>query len=128
MLRKIIFSGLIIIAVCMTGSGFPDETPSNVEGTWNISIKFIAGEATHKAVIEQDDNGLSGIYKGEFKEGTLRGRVEGKNIDFTGRLKHEAQGLSFHYTGTIEGDSMSGTVNLGEFWTATFTAKREKKK
>jgi hypothetical protein len=97
-----------------------------VSGEWIITIQFIYGEGHHTAIIEQDADKLSGIYRGEFKEGSLNGSVKGDSIDFTGFLKHEASSLRYHYTGSVTGDLMEGTVDLGEYWTAQWTAKRIK--
>ena len=118
----------LLVLVLLTVPLLADEPPAQVAGKWLITIQFIAGEGRHTAVIEQKDSDLGGVYKGEFKEGTLRGSVKGNTVDFTGWLRHEATGLSFHYTGSVDGDTMKGTVDMGEYWTATFTAKREKKK
>jgi hypothetical protein len=96
-----------------------------VSGTWTINLTFICGKAIHTAVIAQKDSTLTGTYKGEVKEGRLFGRVKGNAIEFTGSLRVEAQGISFRYTGTIEGDTMKGTVDMGEYWTGTWTAKRK---
>ena len=110
-----------------------------MSGTWTINLTFICGKAIHTAVIArgprlvrctsrgafQKDSTLTGTYKGEVKEGRLFGRVRGNAIEFTGSLRVEAQGISFRYTGTIEGDTMKGTVDMGEYWTGTWTAKRK---
>ena len=118
----------LLVLVLLTVPLLADEPPAQVAGKWLITIQFIAGEGRHTAVIEQKDSDLGGVYKGEFKEGSLRGSVKGNAVEFTGWLRHEATGLSFHYTGAIDGDTMKGTVDMGEYWTATWTAKREKKK
>jgi len=119
--------GALMVIFLFSAALLADEPPAQVAGKWLITIQYIAGEGHHTAVIEQKDGDLGGVYKGEFKEGTLRGSVKGNTVDFTGWLKHEANGLSFHYTGAIDGDTMKGTVDMGEYWTATFTAKHEKR-
>ena len=120
--------GLLFLMMILPCFVYADNKPADVTGTWLITIKFVAGEGQHSAVITQKDSTLTGVYKGEFKEGTLRGRVKGNTIDFTGYLKHQAMGVRFSYKGSIEGNTMKGTVDMGEYWTATFTAKRGKKK
>jgi len=120
---------MVFLLFWMTGTVFAGEqgeTP-NIKGEWSIILTFVAGKAHHTVIIDQDGERLSGIYKGEFKEGPLRGTIKGNTIDFTGFLKHEATGVSFHYSGTISGTTMQGTVDMGEYWTATWTAERKKK-
>ena len=120
--------GLVSLMLILPCTVYADGQTADVAGTWSITITFIAGEGHHTAVITQKDSTLAGVYKGEFKEGTLRGRVSGNAVDFTGYLKHEATGLRFRYKGNIDGDTIKGTVDMGEYWTATFSAKRGKKK
>ena len=120
--------GLVFLMLILPCTVNADGQTADVAGTWSINIRFVAGEGHHTAVITQKDSTLAGVYKGEFKEGTLRGRVKGDTIDFTGYLRHEATGVSFRYKGSIDGDTIKGTVDMGEYWTATFTAKRNKKK
>jgi len=118
--------GMVISLLIVCGPAHAEETPVDVAGGWEITITFIAGIGHHTADIKQDGEKLTGDYKGEIKEGTLRGTIKGISIDFTGFLKHEATSLRFHYTGKIENEIMTGDVEMGEFWTATFTAKRKK--
>ena len=116
--------GLVFLMLILPCIVYADGQTADVAGTWSITIRFIAGEGHHTAVITQKDSTLAGVYKGEFKEGTLRGTFKGDTIDFTGYLRHEATVVSFRYKGSIDGDTMKGTVDMGEYWTATFTAKR----
>ncbi|MFC1552012.1 hypothetical protein ACFL6P_05530 [Candidatus Latescibacterota bacterium] len=116
----------VYVGLTVSVNAQTNEKTSDISGEWEINLTFIAGEAKHTAIIKQAGDKLSGIYKGEFKEGNLRGLVKGMTIDFTGRLKHESTGLYFHYTGTIEGDKMKGIVDMGEYWTAEFTAIKKK--
>ena len=102
------------------------EKRPDVSGEWVITIKFIYGVGHHTAIIHQKTDSLSGIYKGEFNEGTLRGTIQGEHIDFTGYLKHEASRLRFHYTGIIMDDQMEGLVDMGEYWSGTWVARRVK--
>ncbi len=101
------------------------QSPANVAGAWTIDLTFLEGESTHTAVIEQDGEDLSGTYKGQYLEGPLRGTVSGNEVRFSGRIRHESTGVSFNYTGTVDGNTMSGTVSMGEYWTADFTAKKK---
>ncbi len=112
---------LILLAILLPGF-FTSAAAADVSGEWKISLDFLFGDAEHIAVFEQNGDELSGIYKGEFKEGRLRGRMNGNTIEFTGFLKHEASSLSYHYTGTVSGNTMTGTVEMGEYWSASWKA------
>ena len=120
---------LLFLVGCLAHALIADtpKTP-HVAGEWSLSLTFTSGAARHTAFFKQKGTTLSGVYKGTFKEGTLSGIVKGDSIDFTGSIKHEATRVSFHYTGKITGDTMKGTVDMGEYWSAAFTGKRVKTK
>jgi len=118
----------ILFAVCATtfGAGAEDTGVVNVAGEWEITMTYVVGSATHTATIVQDGGKLTGDYKGGFLEGKLSGAIKGNEIAFTGRLRHEATSVRYSYKGTVDGDSIKGTVDMGEYWTADFTATRKK--
>jgi regulator of RNase E activity RraA len=122
-MNRQVLSSLLFAATLCAGFSSPDN-PANVAGEWLISLKFVAGTAQHIATIIQNGDKISGEYKGEFKEGTLSGVVQNNRVDFTARLSHEATTVVYHYTGKSEGDRMTGEVDMGEYWTAEWTAVR----
>ena len=115
---------LVILAVCVSGTAIAQD--QNVAGKWNITITFIRGTGNHTAVIQQDGTELSGTYKGAALEGKVRGRVEGNKVSFSTSLRNQTASSRFSFTGTIDGDTMKGTVDMGEYWSAEWTAKRTK--
>ncbi len=123
---KCIACFMLALSLLLHPDATAQEKASNIEGTWEITITFVSGTAKHTAIITQKDSAISGTYRGEIKEGTLRGTVRGNTVDFTGRLKNEALTVNFHYTGVFDGDMMKGTVEMGEFWSAEWTAKKKK--
>ena len=126
-MRKQSYMIIVCCLLCMLCYGtavYPQDADITVAGTWKLSLSFISGSAAHTAVITREGKKLTGLYKGEIKEGTLSGVVEGNEVVFTGSIRHEATGVQFRYTGTVDGDSMKGTVDMGEYWTASFTGKR----
>lgn len=125
-MRKLLLYALLLTTVfIVTTAPAQDTAPADVSGEWAITLTFVSGTGSHTAVIHQDGVRLKGQYRGEMLEGSLSGTVEGSNVIFTGRLRKESTGVSFRYTGTVKGDTMSGTVDMGEYWTADFTAERK---
>ena len=69
-------------------------------------------------LVEAPDGGtITGTFKGPRQSGTIDGTVDGKNIKF-----HVTARIPLDYTGTVDGDSMKGTMSgrgqQGD-WTAT---------
>ena len=128
-MRTLYFVSVVMLAVCFAGTGTAQEKaePANVAGEWAITINFVSGTGNHTAIISQEGEKLSGDYKGQFLESDIRGTIEGNKIDFSGRLDYMRWGVTFHYKGTVDGDTIKGTVEMDEYWSAPFTAKRKKK-
>ncbi|MBT4484259.1 MAG: hypothetical protein HOC71_11365 [Candidatus Latescibacteria bacterium] len=128
-MRTLFFFSVVMLTVCLAGAGMAQEKaePANTAGEWAITINFISGTGNHNATISQDGEKLTGDYKGEFLESEVTGKIEGNKIDFSARLNYMRWGVTFHYKGTVEGDTIKGTVEMDEYWSAPFTAKRKKK-
>ncbi|HEY3739867.1 MAG TPA: hypothetical protein VGL53_08480 [Bryobacteraceae bacterium] len=102
-----------------------DEHPgATLTGAWMVEMEYPRSSATHKIDFEQDGGKLSGMHHGEFFSGKLTGRVLAKTVEF--RSVHRVHGTTINYgfKGAIEGDRLAGTVNLGEYGMAKFTAHR----
>jgi hypothetical protein len=93
------------------------DTAANVAGTWTVSASGGAGTATQTLVIQQDGGKISGTFKGPRQSGPLEGTVTGNTIKF-----HVNARIPLDYDGTVDGDSMKGTLSGGGRtgdWTAT---------
>lgn len=101
-------------------------TSSPVAGQWDVTINFIRGSATHSVSLEQQGEKLLGSHRGEFVTGDLTGGMAGENIRFRSSQKIEGTRLFWDFQGKVSGDSMSGTVAMGEYGEAKWTAQRHK--
>jgi hypothetical protein len=97
----------------------------NITGAWAFTIQTDQGSGSPTFTFKQEGEKLGGMYKGMFGEAPVQGTVKGKEINFS--IKVNAQGVdaTIVYTGTIEKDSMKGTVKLGDLGEGTWTAKRQ---
>jgi L-seryl-tRNA(Ser) seleniumtransferase len=101
-------------------------TPANVAGQWQFHLEFVRGEADHVVVFEQKDNQLVGTHSGDILSGDLRGVVEGNQVRFRSSHRFEGTRLGYDFTGTVEGETMRGTVGLQEYGQANWTAQRHR--
>ena len=102
----------------------PQGETASVAGQWQTTITFDRGSAVHTLIFEQNGGSLVGTHHGEFVSGDLSGAVAANQVHFRSSQKIEGQRLSYEFTGTVEGENMSGTVNLGEYGSANWTAER----
>lgn len=104
----------------------PPGEPATVAGQWDTRIQFLRGSAYHTIILEQNGANLVGTHRGEYVSGDLAGSVAADQVHFCSSQKIEGTRLAYEFTGTVNGDSMSGTVDLGEYGQAQWTAQRHK--
>jgi hypothetical protein len=96
------------------------DAPANVAGSWTFSVSGESGKATQTIVIQQDGAKITGTFKGPRQSGTIAGAVDGNKISFHVKARRDLD-----YTGTIDGDTMKGTLSSGK-QSGEFTASRGK--
>ena len=104
----------------------PSGATANIDGQWKLSIRYSLGSAEHQLVFEQKESKLAGTHRGDILSGELRGTVTGPEVRFSSRQRYEGTSLGFMFTGRVEGDRMSGTVQMGEYGSAEWSAERFK--
>lgn len=98
-----------------------------VGGQWDLHIDYGVGSAENGLFLEQKGDALSGTHVGEATAADVRGWVEGNEIQFRARHRYEGSGFGFTFVGKLNGDTMEGEVDCGEFspyGPARWTAKR----
>ena len=103
----------------------PNPPAGEVSGAWTVEIQFAASRSVHTLELVQQGNRLRGIHRGEFESRQLTGTVDGSTISFdTEPAEFHGDNLAFSFTGTVGGDVMSGAIDMGEYLTATWTARK----
>lgn len=101
------------------------ESKVDVTGTWSFQVESAAGTGTPTMTFKQEGGKLSGHYSGQLGEAPLTGTLKGSAIEFAIDVSVQGTALHIVYSGTVEKDSMKGSVKLGEFGDGTFTAKKK---
>ena len=96
----------------------------SISGHWEVSIAFFTSTSDHTFFIEQDGNWIQGIHQGEFATRELIGMVEGDEVKLRSQLRLPGDNVTFLFHGKVQGESMSGSIFLGEYLNARFTAKK----
>ena len=111
---------LFIFIAVAAGMATAQDKPANVAGSWTIDVSGDTGNAKQSMTLAQDGGKITGTFKGPRQSGKIDGTVDGNNIKF-----HVTAGIPLDYTGTVEGDSMSGTMS-GRGKTGNWKASRAK--
>jgi L-seryl-tRNA(Ser) seleniumtransferase len=97
----------------------------DVSGLWEAHLEFSVGSARHTFYLDPQGNTLTGQYTGRLVKGPLKGHIDDNTVEFSGGGRIEGCLLRYTYKGTFNGNQMSGTVALGEYGTARFSASRK---
>jgi hypothetical protein len=97
---------------------------ANLSGSWDATIEFFSSTSKHILFIEQDGNWIKGSHKGDFSVRELTGTIEGDNVKLRSVDRHPGDSITFIFSGKFSGDSITGSIYMGEYRTARFTAKR----
>ncbi len=102
---------------------------SNISGRWDVMVEFYSSKSPYTWMIAQDGNWLEGSHSGEFSSPReLVGTIEGDNVMLrSGTSNLPGDRITFTYTGTLSGDTMSGSIYMVEYGMAKFTALRSNK-
>lgn len=103
----------------------PKTPASDLTGRWDVHIEFAAGSSDHTFHVKQQGNQLVGTHQGDFVARDFSGGISGNDVRIASSVGEvHGAALSYTFTGKLEGDKMSGTLNMGEYLDATWTATR----
>ncbi len=102
----------------------PSGAAQQVAGTWNVAIQYGRGVGHQQLTLQQAGAGLSGTQKGEIFSAEVKGKVQANQVELNSDMEANGYNVPFHFAGTVQGSSMSGSVKMGEYGSATFTATK----
>lgn len=103
----------------------------NVTGDWEMTSETPRGERTQTIHIEQDGEKLIVTMQGGMRGGqgggeiTAEGTIQGNKVEWSFSRSTPRGDFSIKYTGTVDGDTMTGEVERGQGGTSPWTAKRK---
>jgi uncharacterized pyridoxal phosphate-dependent enzyme len=101
-----------------------DPPGSDVSGQWDVEVRFAAGTASQVFALEQRGSELRGTHHASFASRDLAGTLHGEDLLVRSSYTDRGVRLNFTFTGKVSGDTMAGTVSMGEYGVAPWTASR----
>ncbi|MBI4476622.1 MAG: aminotransferase class V-fold PLP-dependent enzyme [Acidobacteria bacterium] len=104
----------------------PAAAPAvELTGRWDVRIEYAAGASTHTLHLKQVGSRIEGTHQGDFVSRDLAGTIDGASVQLASSYtERHGDALSFRFSGTAAGDRMSGTLDMGEYLMATWSATR----
>lgn len=106
------------------GTGSQEKPASTMTGTWAFEVQHSAGTSTPTVTITQTGEKLAGKYVSTYGQFELTGSIKGADFTFSVEVGTE-QKVTLVYSGALNGDTVKGSVTMGEMGEGTFTGKRK---
>jgi hypothetical protein len=114
---------LVISIASIISTSANAQKHSDVKGTWKMSVETSVGNGSPVFDLKHaTDSTLTGTYRGQLGEAPVKGTVTIKTI----HLEFSVSGNLVEYDGTVDHDTMKGSVKLGNMGSGTFTGNRKK--
>lgn len=118
---------IILSAVLLLLAGSGLALDQDVAGEWEITSEGRQGPQTQAIKIVQDGEKITVTMEGRGGETTGEGTIKDNKIEW--KITRETQRGEFTstYTGTVDGDTMSGTMamSMGNMEPREWTAKKK---
>jgi len=95
-----------------------------VDGTWNISIETPIGTRQATLNIAASGGTLTGTQSADGNTGEIAdGKVDGNKVSWKVAITNPMP-MTLEFSGTVDGDKISGDANAGAFGALPFTGTR----
>ena len=97
----------------------------SADGTWKLTMKTPIGERKATLVLKTAGGALSGKMTNEEGNSTdiFEGKASGNGVSFKAAVKSPMP-LTLEFTGAVDGDKISGTVNARGVGSWPFSGSR----
>jgi hypothetical protein len=115
----------VVCALALTLAATSYAQGTKVAGKWELTSEGRQGPMTRNMTIEQEGEKIKGVISGQRGDQEFTGTLKGKDISFTVKFQTPNGERTVEYKGTVDGDSMKGTVETPG-GSREWTAKRAK--
>ena len=96
----------------------------SIDGTWNLTFDTPIGTQETTLAAKAVGGALTGTQTGRDGSQDIHdGAVNGNDVSWSLAITSPMP-MTLEFTGTVDGDAMSGSVKLGMFGETTFTGAR----
>ncbi len=96
----------------------------SVAGIWNITTNTPMGAQKGTLTLDVNGDELTGTMSGAQGSMELEnGKVDGNSVSWSAKIS-QPMPMTLEFSGSVDGDSISGNVKLGAFGNATFSGDR----
>ncbi len=113
-IRKLLLASVLALGAMQTASA------ADVSGTWTMITDVQGTSGSPTFVLKQSGEAVTGEYKGQLGEAPVTGTIKGNELALSYKVSAQGMDLEVKYTGTVDGNNISGKLSLGEMGEGTF--------
>lgn len=95
----------------------------SADGNWKITINTPMGAQEVNASITTSGDTFTGTTSGRMGDQKIEGKVNGDTLTWSTNIS-QPMPMTLEFQATVNGDNMSGTVQLGAFGSAPLSGVR----
>ena len=119
-LKKMALSILLVASLSLVGFA------ADISGTWTMTIVTQQGDVDTEMTIEQDGEKITVMMVGmQGEEMVGEGTFKESKAEWSFTVSTPQGDFTISYTGILEEDALSGEVDLGDYGTMEWTAKKK---
>lgn len=122
---KTVIRTAVIMTIALLTSAHLLAQATNVTGVWVFTVTTDQGGGTPTLTFKQDGEKLTGKYEGQLGNADLTGTVKETAITFTFTVDVQGQQAPVTYKGTVEKNTMKGSLDIAGMVNGTFTATKK---
>jgi hypothetical protein len=105
--------------------GAPTGPSVDPSGTWSLVVQTPQEEISAQLTLAKEGDQITGTLSSHMGNVAIKsGRVTGNQIRLTATIDAGGQSVDAVLTGTIEGDSIRGSIAMGAMGSFDFTGNR----
>lgn len=106
-------------------AGHTGSAGVDVSGQWDVHVEYAASASNHTLHLRQMGDRIEGSHQGDFVSRDVAGTVDGASVQMSSSYtERHGDSLSFRFTGHATDNEMSGALDMGEYLTAKWSARR----
>jgi hypothetical protein len=96
----------------------------NLSGHWDLTVEYFTSTSHHRLYLQQEGNWLTGTHQSDFAQQPIVGTMEGNQVKLRSEVSQPGDSIPFLFAGQATDGSIAGSIFLGEYLTAQFSATR----
>jgi seryl-tRNA(Sec) selenium transferase len=96
----------------------------NLSGHWDLTIEYFTSTSHHRLYLQQEGNWITGSHQSDFSQQPIVGTVEGDQVKLRSEVSQPGDSIPFLFAGQATDGNIAGSIFLGEYLTAQFSATR----